>query len=171
MVQSVSYMKKAVFILLSLVILLVVASPAEAHPGNTAADGCHYCRTNCDKWGVAWNERHCHGGGSAPAVQNTPIPTAVYVPPTSAPLRMVTAAPTRIPTRIPTKIPTKALTRIPTKKPTATLTQIVTPTVTIEPTSSVTPTIKVLPMQKAIDTQAENKRGFWYRFTHFFFGQ
>ncbi len=40
--------------------LLVV--PAAAHPGNTAADGCHYCRTNCDQWGVGWNVRHCHGG-------------------------------------------------------------------------------------------------------------
>lgn len=50
-----------------------------AHPGRTAADGCHYCRTNCDKWGVAWNERHCHGGGSdAPAyivTPSTPVPT------------------------------------------------------------------------------------------------
>lgn len=33
-----------------------------AHPGRTAADGCHYCRTNCDYWGVPWNVRHCHGG-------------------------------------------------------------------------------------------------------------
>ncbi len=31
-----------------------------AHPGRTAADGCHYCRTNCSSWGVAWNQRHCH---------------------------------------------------------------------------------------------------------------
>lgn len=31
-----------------------------AHPGNTASDGCHYCRTNCDKWNVPWNLRHCH---------------------------------------------------------------------------------------------------------------
>lgn len=31
-----------------------------AHPGNTASDGCHYCRTNCDYWGVPWNVRHCH---------------------------------------------------------------------------------------------------------------
>ncbi len=37
-----------------------------AHPGNTASDGCHYCRTNCDKWGVPWNQRHCHGGYTAP---------------------------------------------------------------------------------------------------------
>lgn len=33
-----------------------------AHPGRTASDGCHYCRTNCGKWGVPWNERHCHNG-------------------------------------------------------------------------------------------------------------
>ena len=32
-----------------------------AHPGGTASDGCHYCRTNCDAWGVPWDERHCHG--------------------------------------------------------------------------------------------------------------
>ncbi|NOI67909.1 YHYH domain-containing protein [Vibrio sp. 99-8-1] len=31
-----------------------------AHPGRTASDGCHYCRTNCAKWGVPQGERHCH---------------------------------------------------------------------------------------------------------------
>ena len=36
-----------------------------AHPGNTASDGCHYCRTNCSSWGVAWNQRHCHNSGSS----------------------------------------------------------------------------------------------------------
>lgn len=50
---------------------------AYAHPGNTASDGCHYCRTNCDKWGVPWNARHCHGGSSAPAdtYYNNPQPS------------------------------------------------------------------------------------------------
>ena len=45
-----------------LVLLAVVltARPAFAHPGRTAADGCHYCRTNCDKWGEVAGERHCH---------------------------------------------------------------------------------------------------------------
>lgn len=38
-----------------------------SHPGNTASDGCHYCRTNCDYWGVEWNERHCHTGYTVPA--------------------------------------------------------------------------------------------------------
>jgi hypothetical protein len=47
-------------LLLAVVGLLFVASPALAHPGNTAADGCHYCRTNCSSWGVPWNTRHCH---------------------------------------------------------------------------------------------------------------
>ncbi|KKU05247.1 MAG: 50S ribosomal protein L5 [Candidatus Giovannonibacteria bacterium GW2011_GWA2_45_21] len=49
-----------------------------AHPGNTASDGCHYCRTNCTKWGVAWNERHCHGGGSySPPRTSTPARSPV----------------------------------------------------------------------------------------------
>ncbi len=38
---------------------------ALAHPGRTASDGCHYCRTNCDSWGETYNARHCHGGGTS----------------------------------------------------------------------------------------------------------
>jgi hypothetical protein len=98
-----------------------LVSSTHAHPGRTAADGCHYCRTNCDSWGVPWNERHCHGGYSAPVVEQpvqqiipTAIPTRVYIPPT------------RIPTRIPTKTPTPTLTNTPT--PTASATPTVKPT-------------------------------------------
>ncbi|MCP6718810.1 MAG: hypothetical protein KJI71_01080 [Patescibacteria group bacterium] len=40
-----------------------------AHPGRTAADGCHYCRTNCSSWGVAWNQRHCHGVRALPQAE------------------------------------------------------------------------------------------------------
>ncbi len=47
------------FVLIS--IILFSPSYSFAHPGQTASDGCHYCRTNCDKWGVSWNVRHCHG--------------------------------------------------------------------------------------------------------------
>lgn len=44
---------------------------ALAHPGRTASDGCHYCRTRCDYWGVPWNARHCHGNlkPDAPGVE------------------------------------------------------------------------------------------------------
>jgi|GEM_PF-2065202 len=59
--------------------LFILAISTSAHPGRTAADGCHYCRTNCDSWGVPWNQRHCHGGS-----QYTPPPTynpPVYIPP------------------------------------------------------------------------------------------
>lgn len=41
----------------------LISTAASAHPGRTASDGCHYCRTNCDKWGEAQGARHCHGGG------------------------------------------------------------------------------------------------------------
>ena len=40
--------------------LIFLAGPIQAHPGGTAKDGCHYCRTNCAKWGVPKDVRHCH---------------------------------------------------------------------------------------------------------------
>ena len=40
---------------------VLTASPALAHPGGRAADGCHSCRTNCAQWGEVAGERHCHG--------------------------------------------------------------------------------------------------------------
>ena len=46
------------------VILLLLPSFVLAHPGKTTSDGCHYCRSNCDKWDVPWNKRHCHNRGS-----------------------------------------------------------------------------------------------------------
>ncbi len=48
------------------VLLVLLALDAAAHPGRTASDGCHYCRTNCDRWNVEADKRHCHGGGSSP---------------------------------------------------------------------------------------------------------
>ena len=44
----------------------LTASSAFAHPGGTASDGCHYCRTNCAQWGVATGQRHCHGQTPTP---------------------------------------------------------------------------------------------------------
>ena len=49
------------FLALLSMLLVSLSQTASAHPGRTAADGCHYCRTNCSSWGVPWNERHCHG--------------------------------------------------------------------------------------------------------------
>ena len=58
-----------ILFLLGVIVGMIVSSilffglqKSSAHPGRTASDGCHYCRTNCDSWGVAWNARHCHGG-------------------------------------------------------------------------------------------------------------
>lgn len=67
----------------SILLLLVVLygglsftiNTAFAHPGKTAADGCHYCRTNCAKWGVATGERHCHGDSASTKEEVTPIST------------------------------------------------------------------------------------------------
>ena len=51
-------MKQYLFMILLAVAL--TATPAFAHPARTAADGCHYCRTNCAQWGEVAGERHCH---------------------------------------------------------------------------------------------------------------
>lgn len=53
-------------LILVLAILLLLPTFVTAHPGRTASDGCHYCRTNCDKWGVPWGKRHCHNRDSEP---------------------------------------------------------------------------------------------------------
>jgi len=50
-------------------LVLIVSTIASAHPGRTASDGCHYCRTNCSSWGVPWNERHCHGRASEDPIE------------------------------------------------------------------------------------------------------
>lgn len=56
-------------ILFSLLFFLLPGTTL-AHPGRTASDGCHYCRTNCENWGEDYGERHCHGGSTY-----TPPPT------------------------------------------------------------------------------------------------
>ncbi len=78
-------MKKTLITLLfALSATLLFSQTTIAHPGNTASDGCHYCRTNCSSWGYTYGARHCHGGGSsytpsyslpsysAPSVPSTP---------------------------------------------------------------------------------------------------
>ena len=49
--------RMAALLALLTVLLASVLTPSSsaAHPG-----GCHYCRTNCDKWGEVAGERHCH---------------------------------------------------------------------------------------------------------------
>jgi hypothetical protein len=53
---------KIILIIASLPLLFSFSNSAYAHPGNTAYDGCHYCWTNCTKWGREYGVRHCHGG-------------------------------------------------------------------------------------------------------------
>jgi len=140
-VVGISTVRPNLLIIFSLFCLLIYATPsiAEAHPGRTASDGCHYCRTNCDKWGEAWGERHCHGGGgsyTAPVQETVQTQQAVPLP-TNTP----------VPLRLPTKIPT----RMPTNTPTPTPTVVVSPTATATPT--IQPTKKAHPLKTSIKPQ------------------
>lgn len=53
-------MKKLLLLLLAC-ISIYSAGDSFAHPGRTASDGMHYCRTNCASWGETYGVRHGHG--------------------------------------------------------------------------------------------------------------
>ncbi|MDE0027292.1 MAG: hypothetical protein OXP69_23005 [Spirochaetaceae bacterium] len=57
--------------------LCFVASVGFAHPGGRASDGCHYCRSNCEKWNLEKDERHCHDEGSNSSASNAAPPQRV----------------------------------------------------------------------------------------------
>ena len=64
-------MKNKYFYLIFTIMILVLVGifvpvKVTAHPGRTASDGCHNCRTNCSKWGVSSNVRHCHSSKGVP---------------------------------------------------------------------------------------------------------
>lgn len=75
--------RSSLVLLSGLIVLTLTANPTtvSAHPGRTASDGCHYCRTRCDYWGVPWNERHCHGGSPAPLPIIDPTPPTPKIAP------------------------------------------------------------------------------------------
>ena len=81
-------------LLFILTFLIFTAPNITAHPGNTASDGCHFCRTNCEKWGYTYNTRHGHHN-------ETCDPSKGPIDPLYAP-----TTPTPIPTQTQTPIPT-----------------------------------------------------------------
>ena len=65
---------RSVVLAIVVCLLCIVASLGVAHPGRTASDGCHYCRTNCDKWDLEKDQRHCHNAGSDSSASAAPAP-------------------------------------------------------------------------------------------------
>jgi len=106
-------------LLFNVTFLIFTAPNIAAHPGNTASDGCHFCRTNCGTWGYTYNTRHGHNG----EICN----------PSNGPIDPLYSAPS--PTSTPSPIPTTPAPTIPQATPTATITSTPTPTTT--PSASV----------------------------------
>lgn len=44
-------MKKYIGIIFISIVVAVIPITVLAHPGGLDSKGCHYCRTNCSKWG------------------------------------------------------------------------------------------------------------------------
>ena len=130
-------MKFPVF-LLSILFFFSIPKSILAHPGRTAADGCHYCRTNCASWGEIQDARHCHGGSVIPPINTvTPKPT---LKPTSAPK----------PTLKPTSTPKPTI--MPTETPEPTVVPTPTPEVKGEATSESEQTVQPSPLVESDNT-------------------
>lgn len=54
-------MKKSFLVGIGIIIFSGMILPiASAHPGNTIENGSHQCHTNCEKWGVPYEQYHFH---------------------------------------------------------------------------------------------------------------
>ena len=65
---------KKIIIVFIISIFFLNFTPLLAHPGKTDGDGCHTCRTNCEKWGLEYGEYHCHNGDNS-NVNSYPAPS------------------------------------------------------------------------------------------------
>lgn len=66
---GVSTMRKRMFHI-CMILWIVSAHTAFAHPGNTDANGGHTCRTNCEDWGLDYGEYHYHNPKPAPSTDD-----------------------------------------------------------------------------------------------------
>lgn len=78
------------YLIIFCLICLMVPSEVYAHPGRTDSNGCHYCRTNCAKWGLSTGEYHCHNGGSSSSSSNTTSTQSTYVKSSDNTLKSIT---------------------------------------------------------------------------------
>lgn len=102
-------MRLGFYLLLTFIFVgLLVAPSTLAHPGRTAADGCHYCRTNCSYWGEVYGARHCHGGGvgSGGSVELQRLFDQILATPTLRPRPRLTPTIRPRPTKPPAPVPT-----------------------------------------------------------------
>lgn len=77
-----------------LVLVLIMANDAKAHPGRTDANGGHTCRTNCASYGLEDGEYHYHNGGGT-TTTTTPKPTQSTSKPASTPKPVATPETTK----------------------------------------------------------------------------
>ena len=59
-----------IIMIMTISICSLYINNVNAHPGRTDSRGCHTCRTNCEKWGLSYDEYHCHNGGGSSSSNN-----------------------------------------------------------------------------------------------------
>lgn len=64
-------MKRILIFIFTLFLIIASSSLVQAHPGRTDDNGCHYCWTNCEYYGLSYGEYHCHDGNSSGSSSGT----------------------------------------------------------------------------------------------------
>ena len=59
--RRIAHLRRNCLLLAGILGLLSPSLDLVAHPGRTDASGCHTCRRNCSRWGLATGQYHCHG--------------------------------------------------------------------------------------------------------------
>lgn len=132
---------------LLIVVFLFLPQTIYAHPGRTASDGCHFCKTNCDSWGYTYSTRHGHNGEVCNPSKGTIDP--LYGGAVMPPIDTVTPKPTLKPTSTPKP------TIIPTETPEPTVVPTPTPEVKGEATSESEQTVAPSPLVES-DNESDN---------------
>ncbi|SEO11528.1 hypothetical protein SAMN04488134_1046 [Amphibacillus marinus] len=75
-------MKKSGLIIVLIIFTLFSLNTYQvyAHPGRTDANGGHYCRTNCEKWGYEYDEYHYHNSGGSGSSSGSSSSTSTGTP-------------------------------------------------------------------------------------------
>lgn len=145
-------------------ICLFTPSFAFAHPGSVSSDGCHFCRTNCEKWGWTYNTRHGHSGQPCDPSKGPidPLYGGVSI---TLPQPQDTPNPVSSPVIIYSPKPSPVFVPTPTPSPSPSPYLSPTPSTTIEPSvfETVSPSLAPTPSPEVKGVATNDSKKFNFR--------
>lgn len=63
--------KRSIVLIIFIIFISLFYTNVYAHPGGKDKNGCHVCKTNCEKWNVPYGVKHCHNSDGSVTVANS----------------------------------------------------------------------------------------------------